>query len=150
METMAINEDLLQPVEAGSATRDQVVAAAALVASADEAMAARARRAVLGQLDRIAAKTDKFEALLNSIAEHYANEPVVAEFVNNARPAHEQIMQAAYQKIIEPKSGTPCCPQCGSGSIAEVGGAYEFTQMHCYDCDNDEYCDSYQVGDWYK
>lgn len=58
-------------------------------------------------------------------------------------------MQRVYEKIINPRAGTPSCPECESANIGEAGGAYDLTLMKCYDCGNEEYCDSYQVGDWY-
>ncbi len=41
------------------------------------------------------------------------------------------------------------CPLCGSQDVSEVGGWYEFTEMHCYACGYDQYCDDYQLDKWY-
>lgn len=121
-----------------------------MLISADATFAARVRQALLRALDGFAVDSERIHAVLDAMQKQFPAEPAVAEFATNAKAAHESQLEAAYQKIINPRRGRPCCPACGSPNIAEIGGAYEFAQMHCYDCDNDEYCDPYQVGDWYR
>lgn len=58
-------------------------------------------------------------------------------------------MIRAFQKIIDPSDGMPCCPKCKSDKIGEAGGIYEFTLMKCRACGYETYCDEYQIGDWY-
>ncbi len=41
------------------------------------------------------------------------------------------------------------CPLCGSQDVSEVGGWYEFTEMHCNSCGYDQYCDDWQLDKWY-
>jgi hypothetical protein len=41
------------------------------------------------------------------------------------------------------------CPKCKSINVRATGGWYEFTQMHCDDCGNDDLLDEYQLEEWY-
>jgi hypothetical protein len=41
------------------------------------------------------------------------------------------------------------CPECGSTSAGEAGGAYDLTSMFCSDCSHSEYADHWQIKfDW--
>ncbi len=143
-------DELIERIRAGNFTPDEIVRAAADVASADEDAAAAARKVVFAALEHYGAKTDQVNALLETIAREYAAMPAIVQFTRDARAAHEKVMNAVYQKIINPRSGEPCCPKCDSAEITEVGEAFEFTEMRCLACGHTELCDIYQVGDWYR
>lgn len=128
---------------------DQLIAASGRVAADDEAEAKAGIAAAFAELDRLSDEAS-VNAALNAVAAAYAQNDRIQKFVEVCRQEYARRYERAYQKIINPKSGTPCCPECGSPNIAEVGGAYEFTEMKCFACGNTELCDPYQVGDWYK
>lgn len=111
---------LITRICAGNFTPEEVVQAAGSVASTDAETAVAGRRVVFAALDHYAEKTDKVSALLESIAQHYAGDSVIAQFTRDARAAYDKTMEAVYQKIINPRSG------------------------------ESEYCDPYQVGDWHS
>jgi hypothetical protein len=127
----------------------QIVFSAAPIASPDPVVADKAVSAVLKALDQFGGDDKKYAAALRAIAIQYPNEPAIQEFVVNAQRAYDEAMSEVYQKIINPLSGTPCCPQCKSANIAEIDGVYEFGLMKCSDCGYEQMCDVYQQGDWY-
>ncbi len=143
-------DELLERIRTGNFMPDEVVRAAADVASADDGTAAAARKVVFAALEHYGANTEHVNALLEAIAREYAAMPAIVQFTRDARAAHEKVMNAVYQKIINPRSGEPCCPKCDSAEITEAGGAFDFTEMRCLACGHTELCDMYQVGDWYR
>ena len=130
-------------------TVEEIVGAAAAIASPDPAVVDKAVSTIFKALDQFGSNEKQYAGALRAIVEKYPNEPAIQQFVVNAQKAYDEVMSKVYQKIINPLSGTPCCPSCKSANIAEDGGVYEFTLMKCSDCGYEEYCDSYQQGDWY-
>lgn len=130
-------------------TLKQIVAGAASIASDDQKIAGEAASNTIAALEQFSGDEKQYRAGLKAISQKYPNKPPIQKFVADAQAVHDHLMSQVYKKIINPLSGTPCCPQCKSVNIGEGDGAYEFTLMRCGDCGYEEMCDIYQQGDWY-
>src|SRR5688572_30655683 len=110
-------EEKLKPLRDENVTVEAIVDAAGFIASNEQDTAERALSSVLNALDHFGADEEKFKSILKAIDERYADNKTIREFTVNAQKAHDEIMKKVYEKIINPRSGTPCCPKCGSASI---------------------------------
>ena len=112
--------------------------------------------ALLRAFDRWRGDDDMVRKAIDAIKKQNREDPAVMEFAENLLKAHELIMNEAYRKVLRSTSmeylsdGTKArCPQCGSPDVYSPGGMYEFTEMKCDACGYSDYCDDYQLEEWY-